>query len=96
MSALLLYYLGDEVEIPVNRGSYGLVKPMLVGFGYDVGAQALNQVLRMRHRLDPARVDAPHLLDQSEHPVQPLQHGCGFVGPDREPGEPGEAADLVV
>ena len=28
--------------------------------------------------------------------LQPFQHGCGFFGPDRDAGEPGEAQYLVV
>jgi hypothetical protein len=48
------------------------------------------------HGLDPGGVDRPQLIDQAENPVQALDRGRRFLGPDTDSRKVREPAYLVV
>ena len=60
---------------------------MLIVLGHPVLAQALHDVLGVRHRLDAGHVHGLHLLDHSEDAVELLQNRIGFRLVDGNPGE---------
>ena len=91
----LLDHLRNEIKIPLDRRRSRLKERVLILFGDIVGAQALDDVKRVRHRLDLARIDRAHGLDHAEHAVQSLDHRRGFFGTDREPRQAGDSIDLV-
>jgi hypothetical protein len=96
----LLKDFGNQVKPLCDRRSDRLIKLALVGLGHRVGPKPLAagkiRIQSMRHGLDAGGVDRAHSVDQAEDPVQPLEHGCGFLGLDRDAGEPRDASDVVV
>jgi len=58
--------------------------------------QALGELLGVRHWLDAGHVDRAHLLDEGEHAVQALEHLRGFLRRDRDAGQRGNPAHVVV
>jgi hypothetical protein len=66
-----------------------------VRLGDDVFAQALYQVLGVRHRLDTAGVHRLHLLDQGKNPVQLGEHPLRFRYGNLYAGQMGDALDLL-
>src|SRR5687768_482133 len=95
-SSTLLDHLRHEVQVVLHRRGDGLINRVPVLLGDFVAAQPLHYVNGMRHRLDAGGVDRAQLLHEGEDPVQPRQHRLGLLGPDRDAGQPGDAADLVV
>ena len=88
--------LGTRYKPSSTAGATRLITLAPVGFRDGIHTQGLNQVLGVRHRLDAGGVDAAHLVDQAQHPVQPLGCRRGFIRLEGDAGEPGEAPDLVV
>ena len=57
---------------------------------------AVSDVEGVRHGLDAGDVDRAHLLDEREHAVQALEHLRGFLCRDRNAGQRGNPAHVVV
>src|SRR5262249_35011868 len=89
----LLDDLRQEIEVVRHGRGDGLITLVLVGLGDAVLAQPLpwgeTRLARVRHRLDAGRVDGAHLVDQSEDPVEALEHVAGLFRRDRDSGQPG-------
>src|SRR5205823_5423703 len=92
----LLDHFRHEVEVALDRRRDGLIKPVLVALRDFILTQALAELLGVRHRLDPRDIDRAHLLDEREHAVQALEHLRGFVCRDRNAGQRGNPAHVVV
>src|SRR5262249_26499262 len=92
----LLNDFGDEVQPPFLGRGNGLVRFPPVCLPDFVGAQPLDDVEGVGHRLDPGCV---HGLDLSRHLEDAVQAAAllgGLAGLQSDAGEPREAADLVV
>src|SRR5678815_2102974 len=92
----LLNDFGHEVEVALHCRRDGLIELVLVAFRDFVHAQALADVQGMRHRLDAGDVDRAHLFDEREHAVEALEHLRGFLCRDRDAGQRGNPAHVVV
>src|SRR5205809_2919449 len=92
----LLNHLRHEVEVTLHRRRDGLIKLVPVAFRDFVLAQPLAERLRVRHRLDIGDIDRAHLVDEGQHPVQALEYLRGFVCRDRDAGQRGNPAHVVV
>jgi len=66
-----------------------------LGGVWALAAQALATAERVRHGCHPGGVDGLHLLDHREDVGQLLERALRFVVRDLDPGELGDAADLV-
>src|SRR4051812_37895656 len=92
----LLDHLGHEVEVTLDRRRDGLIKLVPVAFRDFVHAQALADLLSVRHGRHVGDIDRTHLLDEGEHAVQALEHLGGFFRGDGDPGQRGNPAHVVV
>ena len=92
----LLDDLGNEVQAVFDRRSDGPIQLALVAFGNLIRTQPLDDVEGMRHGFYASGVDRLDLADEFQDPVQALADLPGFAGLESDPGEAGEAADLVV
>src|SRR5690606_24726092 len=55
---------GHQVEPRLDAGGDALEAVALIALGHGILPQGLDHVERMRHRVDRARIDAIHLLDE--------------------------------
>src|SRR5262245_29473263 len=92
----LLDHFRNQIQVAFHRRGDGLIKLVLVALCDFVLAQALSELLGMRHRLDAGHVDRAHLLDEGEHAVQALEDLRGLFLGDRDAGEPRNPAYVVV
>ena len=83
-----------QIEAGFGFGRDGLAGFAAVGFGDLVLAQALRQILRVRHRLDTGGVDGLHFLDQGKYPVQVGERVFRLGVADFDAGEPGDPPDV--